>query len=209
MSSRRYEDYWTEPSPSPLTDPRTPDRRAFLWKRVASSGTGGLRLLDCGAGDGGLVTEAESRGHRAAGLELSAAAIELAHRANPDTDLRQHSVEELPWPVEAAAWDVVVSFEVIEHLLEPRALLQGANDALVPGGALFLSTPYHGLLKNLAVTALRFEKHFAVDGDHIRFFTDGALRRLLEDNGFRIVETAHVGRFWPLWANTVVWATKS
>ena len=53
-----------------------------------------------------------------------------------------------------AAVDVVVSFEVIEHLLEPRALLGGARSALVRGGALFISTPYHGLVKNMAVAAL-------------------------------------------------------
>ena len=40
------------------------------------------------------------------------------------------------------------------------------------GGAFFLSTPYHGLVKNLALAAFRFDRHFAVDGDHIRFFTD-------------------------------------
>jgi 2-polyprenyl-3-methyl-5-hydroxy-6-metoxy-1,4-benzoquinol methylase len=206
VSSQRYEDYWTEAAPSPLTDPRTPSRWEFLWKHVDS---GKLRLLDCGAGDGGLVAEARARGHAAVGLEVSTAAIARAHESYPGIDLRLHSVEDLPWPVEPNEWDVVVSFEVIEHLLEPRALLQGARAALAPGGALFVSTPYHGRMKNLALAALRFETHFAVDGDHIRFFTDRALRGLLEGTGFEVVQLAHVGRVWPVWANTVIWATKT
>lgn len=209
MSSKRYEDYWTDASPSPLADPLTASRRAFLWERVASAPDGKLTLLDCGAGDGGLVAEAQARGIEAAGLELSAAAIERAKENHPSIDIRRHSLEELPWPVEPASWDIVVSFEVIEHLLEPRAFLQGARAALVPGGALALSTPYHGLLKNLGIAAFRFENHFAVDGEHIRFFTDRAIRLLLDDNGFEIVKIVHLGRFRPIWANTVVWARKT
>ena len=208
MMPQRYEDYWSEVSPSPVTDPLTASRRAFLWARVGSFVPGELRLLDCGAGDGGLVAEAQARGFDAAGLEVSAAAIERAHASHPGIDLRRHSVEELPWPVEAAAWDIVVSFELIEHLLEPTALLRGAREALVPGGALALSTPYHGLVKNVAVAAFRFDSHFAVDGEHVRFFTDRAIRGMLEQYGFEITDAVHLGRFPPLWANTVVWARK-
>lgn len=209
MSSRRYEDYWTEAEPSPLSDPLTSRRSEFLWGRVPSVNAKRLRLLDCGAGHGALLAEARARGLEAAGLEVSGAAIARADESHPGVDLRQHSVEDLPWPIEPSSWDVVVSFEVIEHLLEPRALLGGARSALVRGGALFISTPYHGLVKNMAVAAFRFESHFAVDGDHIRFFTDRALRRLLETNGFEVLEIAHLGRFWPLWANTIIWSRKA
>jgi hypothetical protein len=78
----------------------------------------------------------------------------------------------------------------------------------VPGGALAASTPYHGLAKNVAIAAFRFDEHFAVEGDHIRFFTDRAVRKLLNANGFRAVDLTHAGRFWPVWANTLVWASK-
>ena len=98
---------------------------------------------------------------------------------------------------------------LIEHLLEPRALLRGAHSALVPGGALALSTPYHGLVKNLAIAAFRFDSHFGVDGEHVRFFTDTSLTRLLEESGFEVVEIVHLGRHAPLWANTLAWARKA
>jgi len=208
MSAGRYEDYWAAHAPSPLSDPLTRRRRDFLWARVGRVDSGQISLLDCGAGDGGLVEDARARGYRAVGLEVSAAAIERAEQTRPGLDLRRHSVEDLPWPVEAASWDAVVSFEVIEHLVEPRALLEGAQAALVPGGGLFISTPFHGIAKNLAVAAFRFDAHFAVEGDHIRFFTDRALRRLLESGGFAIVEIVHLGRVRPLWANTLVHARK-
>ena len=176
MSSQRYEHHWSVEVPAALTDPLTTKRREFLWQRVASLGGEVSRLLDCGAGDGSLVADARGRGMVATGLEISAAAIERAHANYPGIDIRRHSVEELPWPVEAASWDVVVSFEVIEHLLEPRAFLRGRPRGTCPGRRVCaVSTPYHGLVKNLAIAAFRFDSHFAVDGDHIRFFTDSAL----------------------------------
>lgn len=208
MSSQRYENHWSVDVPAALSDPLTRKRREFLWPRVASLRQDVPRLLDCGAGDGGLVAEACARGMEATGLEISAAAIERAQASHPGVDLRRHSVEELPWPVELASWDVVVSFEVIEHLLEPRALLRGAQNALVRGGALALSTPYHGLVKNLGIAAFRFDNHFGVDGEHVRFFTDRALSLLLERSGFEVAEIIHLGRYAPIWANTLVWARK-
>ena len=38
------------------------------------------------------------------------------------------------------------------------------------GGGLALTTPYHGRIKNFAVAALAFDRHFDVEGDHVRFF---------------------------------------
>jgi 2-polyprenyl-3-methyl-5-hydroxy-6-metoxy-1,4-benzoquinol methylase len=204
----RYERYWSAESPSPLTDPLSAERQQFVWdlQRAASAP---LRLLDAGAGDGALLAAAAARGIDAVGLELSGAAITRARAAHPDVDLRRHSVEELPWPVEPASFDVVASFEVIEHLLEPSVLVEGARSALRTGGAFVLSTPYHGLVKNLALAAVAFERHFAVEGDHVRFFTDAALARLLERHGFLVERIAHLGRVPTLWANTVVVARKA
>lgn len=208
MTSQRYEDYWAAESPAVLTDPLTTRRRSFLWERLPTGERRRGRLLDCGAGDGSLVAAALERGFDAIGIEISASAIDRSRGSHPAVDIRRHSVEDLPWPVEPGSQDVVVAFEVIEHLLEPRALLRGAHTALASGGSLFLSTPYHGWLKNVAIAALSFERHFAVDGEHVRFFTDGALRGLLDECGFEVAELTHVGRIFPMWANTVVWARR-
>jgi 2-polyprenyl-6-hydroxyphenyl methylase/3-demethylubiquinone-9 3-methyltransferase len=204
----RYEQYWSVKAPSPLSDPHTAARWRLLWERLPRLQTRPARLLDCGAGDGSLIAEAGLRGIEAVGLEISATAVERARSTSPLLDLRRHSVEDLPWPVASTYFDAVVSFEVLEHLLEPTALLEGARDALAPGGLLALSTPYHGLVKNLAIAAVRFEQHFAVEGDHIRFFTDRALRRLIESAGFVLSDVTHLGRLRPFWANSVVFAEK-
>jgi 2-polyprenyl-3-methyl-5-hydroxy-6-metoxy-1,4-benzoquinol methylase len=192
-----------------LTDPLTGQRQAIVWRLLERHHQRALRLLDCGAGAGGLVADACARGHSAIGIEVSRAAVERARSLHGDLDIRCHSVEHLPWPVEPSSFDVVVSFEVVEHLLEPRALLRGARTALVDGGRLVLSTPFHGRLKNVILAAVGFERHFDVDGDHVRFFTDRSLASLLRSEGFEVEALTHLGRRAPVWANTVVVARKA
>jgi SAM-dependent methyltransferase len=205
-----YEAYWARPAPPPRADPLFGKRLELLWPVIeAARSGGGCSVLDAGSGDGALVAELRRRGIDATGIEVSERAIALARNADPDATFIQHSAEDLPWPVENGAFDCVVSFEVIEHLLQPVAMLQGASDALRPGGYLALTTPYHGLLKNVVIALVAFERHFAPEGDHIRFFTDLALRRILAGVGLAVRRISHFGRFPGLWAGTFVWAQKT
>jgi 2-polyprenyl-3-methyl-5-hydroxy-6-metoxy-1,4-benzoquinol methylase len=196
-----YEDYWDRPEPPPLDDPLAP-RRLELVRMLLRRGHA-RRVVDAGAGAGDLVAALADDGYETVGLEVSKRAVALAGERHPGSTLIRHSVEELPWPVQQGLFDAVVSLEVIEHLLRPRRLLEGAHRALRPGGMLVLSTPYHGLAKNLALAGLRFDRHFAVEGDHIRFFSDAALRRLAAETGFEVDRIEHLGRAWPLWANSL------
>jgi 2-polyprenyl-3-methyl-5-hydroxy-6-metoxy-1,4-benzoquinol methylase len=206
MTQAYYEEYWLREEESVVGDPLTPTRIQLLLAQLQPSDR---RILDVGCGPGTLVGELADGGYEATGFDISDRAVELASRRYPTALFRQHAVEEHPWPVEAGSQDVVVSFEVIEHLLSPRALLEGASKALAPGGHLALSTPYHGLLKSTAIALVAFDRHFAVEGDHIRFFSDRALRRLLGYAGFEVERVRHFGRFAGLWAGVFVWARKA
>jgi 2-polyprenyl-3-methyl-5-hydroxy-6-metoxy-1,4-benzoquinol methylase len=161
-----------------------------------------------GSGPGIVAGVLARDGHYTTGMDISQRAVEFAGERYPSATFIRHSAEETPWPIEPGSQDVVVAFEVIEHLLRPRALIGGAQEALRVGGRLALSTPFHGRLKNVAVSLFAFDHHFAPEGDHIRFFTDRALRHLLTSNGFEVEQIHHVGRFAPLWAGVFVWARK-
>lgn len=207
MSTERYyEEYWSRVDPSPLRDPLAATRLRLLKEELRRAGA--HRVLDVGCGTGGAAAALEAAGLEAAGFDISPRAVELAREAHPNCSFETQSVEELPWPTAPQSLDAVFAFEVIEHLLEPRRLLEGAFDSLRRGGHLALTTPYHGRLKNFALVAVAFEKHFAVDGDHIRFFTDRELRRLLDETGFTVERVKHIGRVSGFWADVFVWARK-
>jgi 2-polyprenyl-3-methyl-5-hydroxy-6-metoxy-1,4-benzoquinol methylase len=203
---RYYDEYWDREQITMLNDPLAAMRLRFL--REALAGSGAETALDVGCGTGRVVSALAAEGVHATGMDLSARAVELAEAAHPGCDFVQHGVEALPWPVADGSVDVVVAFEVIEHLLQPERLLQGARDALASNGRLVLTTPYHGRAKNIALALSSFDKHFAVNGDHIRFYTDAALRSSLERAGFVVERVRHFGRVWPLWAGVFVCARK-
>jgi len=200
-----YEMYWRRDAPPPLADPLSATRLSLLRSVLHE---GDRRILDVGSGAGWLAGELAREGADATGIDISQHAVELARERHPSAAFVRHSIEELPWPIEARSQDVVTAFEVLEHLLRPRCLVEGARQALRTGGHLALSTPYHGRAKNVVVSLVAFEHHFAPEGDHIRFFTDAALQGLLESNGFAVERIRHFGRFAPLWAGVFVWARK-
>lgn len=200
-----YEEYWHRVSLSPLADPLMPKRHSLLREHMR---TDDRLILDVGCGAGSLVGELERGGFEATGFDISDRAVEIASARYPSSTFVRHSAEDLPWPVASQSQDVVAAFEVIEHLLRPRALLQGAREALRNGGHIAISTPYHGRIKDVVISLIAFDHHFAPEGDHIRFFTDAALRRLLASNGFEVEGVRHFGRFAPLWAGVFVWARK-
>jgi 2-polyprenyl-3-methyl-5-hydroxy-6-metoxy-1,4-benzoquinol methylase len=201
---QHYEDYWRRPEPAPLGDPLASVRLRLLEEELER--VRAQRILDAGCGAGQLVGELAARGYDATGIDVAGAAFALAPSG---VELVEHSVEQLPWPVEHESVDVVVSFEVIEHLLRPDLLVAGAFDVLRPGGYVALTTPYHGLVKNLAIAVSAFDKHYDVVGDHVRFFSDRSLAALVRGTGFEIERIRHFGRFAPVWAGTFVWARKA
>jgi SAM-dependent methyltransferase len=107
---------------------------------------------------------------------------------------------------EGSRFDAVVSSDVIEHLYRPAALIEAAATLLKPGGYLIVGTPYHGYLKNLAISVLnKWDFHHGVswDGGHIKFFSVRTLRDLVARHGFRDVTFHCYGRLPWLWKHMI------
>jgi 2-polyprenyl-6-hydroxyphenyl methylase/3-demethylubiquinone-9 3-methyltransferase len=97
--------------------------------------------------------------------------------------------------------------EVVEHLFYPRRLFEVSDRLLVEGGLLIVSTPYHGYLKNLAVSVIGgWDRHFGVevDGGHIKFFSKAALGKMALQCGFSKPHFRGVGRSPWLWKSMVL-----
>lgn len=86
--------------------------------------------------------------------------------------------------------NVVVAFEVIEHLFDPRIFISGIRSRIHPGGLLILSCP-NG--EGFDISMLGPEA-LAVDAEHVNLFNPEALKILLEKEGFDVLETSTPGR---------------
>lgn len=166
-------------------------------------------ICDLGCGNGYLTHRLAEAGFNAMGVDASPSGIAAAKRnygkslqficadigsENPGKQLRRGSC------------DAVISSEVIEHLYRPADLIETAKWLLKPEGWLLVTTPYHGYMKYLALTALgKMDKHLNPlwDGGHIKFFSVRTLSELLEIHGMHVENFTFYGRLPFLWKSMI------
>jgi SAM-dependent methyltransferase len=145
------------------------DRVLQHLKRLAP-----CRVLDIGCGPGALVSELSALGFEAYGVDRSAKAMEIGkqlQRHSPGMTIQQQLDES--WK---GTFDVVMSFEVIEHLQDDVGAMREWRQYLKPGGRLILSTPAHQSRWNAA-------DEWA---GHVRRYERVQLVRAVEDAGFEV-----------------------
>ena len=171
-------------------------------------------VLDAGCGNGALAAELATDGYHVVGIDADAHGLELARARAPGVEFVQAVFEGDPASLTATGdgrVDVVVSTEVVEHLYAPHELVRFAFAALRPGGRFIITTPYHGFLKNLALSLVNgWDRHFSVDwhGGHIKFWSRQSLSTLLEKYGFRVIGFRGVGRAPYLWKSMILIAER-
>lgn len=167
-----------------------------------------LRILDVGCGNGYWALRLAGSGHRVVGIDASAERIEKARSEVPEArferlDISDRLLEELG----ESPFDLVISTEVVEHLFSPRTWAEACFEALRPGGRFVCSTPYHGWLKNVLISASgRWDRHHHTlrATGHIKFFSEATLRRLLADAGFTEIVFRGAGGLPWLWKSMVM-----
>jgi SAM-dependent methyltransferase len=110
----------------------------------AAERTAGARVLDFGTGTGYGAARLAATAGSVTGVDVSQAAVDYANRRYQadNLDFRTISpVEEAPLPFPDDTFDVVTSFQVIEHVPSPQAYLAEAKRVLKPGGTLLCVTP--------------------------------------------------------------------
>lgn len=133
---------WWDPTGDmrPLHD-INPLRTAYIERRA--QGLKGKRVLDVGCG-GGLLSEAmAASGARVTGIDLAGQVIGAAQRhaeqSGLDIDYRVLSARDLAADL-AAAFDIVVASEMLEHVDEPAHLVEDCARLTAAGGHAFFST---------------------------------------------------------------------
>lgn len=168
------------------------------------------RVCDLGSGNDALAGALRDAGFQAAGVEYDKQGVEIARQNYPGINFYNLGVQDDPAPVlagEGAAFDAVVSTEVVEHLFSPHLLPVFARQIVREGSFLVISTPYHGYLKNLALSVFnKWDKHHTPlwHGGHIKFWSRKTLTQLLEANGFRVTEFHGAGRLPWLWKSMIL-----
>jgi SAM-dependent methyltransferase len=110
----------------------------YWW---ATQFAAGRRVLDAGCGTAyGTRMLAEAGAAHVTGVDVATAVLDAARPGCPgNVELLQGDLRELPVP--DRAFDLVVCFEVIEHVDDPEAALMELERVVAPGGILLISSP--------------------------------------------------------------------
>jgi 2-polyprenyl-3-methyl-5-hydroxy-6-metoxy-1,4-benzoquinol methylase len=105
--------------------------------RYLSKPTQGQHLLDIGCGNGDFLLSAREAGWQVSGLEPDPKAAEVARQRGVDV-----TVGAIDLLADASdCFDVVTISHVIEHVHDPKQLLQAVHRLLKPGGMVYIDTP--------------------------------------------------------------------
>ncbi|BBZ48811.1 class I SAM-dependent methyltransferase [Mycobacterium heidelbergense] len=113
-------------------------RHQVVYQRLAPR-CAGREVLEAGCGEGYGADLIAGVARRVVAVDYDAAAVAHVRGRYPRVELMQANLAELPLP--DASVDVVVNFQVIEHLWDQSQFVAECARVLRPAGLLMVSTP--------------------------------------------------------------------
>ncbi|MDH4201284.1 MAG: class I SAM-dependent methyltransferase [Phycisphaerae bacterium] len=139
----------------------------------------GKTALELGCGSGQLASFFYKKGVSIIASDISETAIDHARKLYPDVMFQTHSAEELPY--EDGSFDIVMSFDVLEHLPNVAQHLREVRRVLKPDGYYLFQTPNklsNAIFETLKCRSMAWKKY------HPSLHFYGQLKRRLKHCGF-------------------------
>lgn len=148
------------------------------------------RILDVGCFAGFFLELAQKNRWKTYGIEPSEWAIEYAKRKG--IEIIGKDIDKTY--IKSEFFDAVTMWDVIEHLANPAKVIEKIHKSLRQGGILAIGTP--------DVDSFLFRllggNHPYFIRMHLVLFSPKTIKRLLEENGFEILEIYKYGRTYPV-----------
>lgn len=135
----------------------------------------GLKIADVGCGTGGMLSVL-SRWGEVTGVDESPLAREYCARRGFPGILSPKEFQE-----RGDQYDLVTSFDVVEHIPDDAAFLRGLYERLVPGGRLLITVPAYAFLWS----------SFDEMNHHQRRYSRGEITARVDEAGFTVERSSH------------------
>lgn len=149
-------------------------------------------VLDIGGGEGctSRMLLDQQLASRADLWEYHPTAVATARASGKFEDIHQVDLNAIEsWPA-GRSYDLILLLDVLEHLLDPWAVLKHIKDYLQPAGQIVISLPNVRDATVVAPLVLKGDWHYdengVLDRTHFRFFTRRTMRQMIQDAGLHI-----------------------
>lgn len=155
--------------------------RIQIIRRHITKPAGRVKLLDVGCGTGWFLEVAKNEGFDVSGIELGK---EIAEQTSKrlGIEIFKQTIQEVP---EDHKFDVITLFDVLEHVRDPKAVLNAVRNHLNVGGIALVFTPN---LDSVGMRILRERSSLVMPAEHLFQFTPQSLRRLIVNASLEVVE---------------------
>lgn len=185
-----YKDYWQHPQFEDCTYVRWKADLTRSHPRVRAARS----ILDVGCGGGAILHALDKRDARLCGIEVSAEAVAALDARGFEGAVVDLEKGALPYPSDT--FDVVLCYDVFEHLFAPDVLLKEIRRVLAPDGAALLCVPNTLNAFNRLVFALgdyvdimdTSHRTSELFSNHIRLFSKKLYERFLTEGAFDVTE---------------------
>ncbi len=135
-------------------------------------------LIDLGCSSGLFLECARKRGWNVYGTEYAEECITYCAAKN----IKVFKSDKLPSEFFNLKFDVVTSFEVIEHINTPNEEIEFVKKILRKNGAFYFTTPNFNSISRFLLK----EKWNVIEyPEHLSYFTSNTIHRLLQKHGFK------------------------
>lgn len=169
--------------------------RADIVDQLPHDPAGRILEIGCGEGATGALAKAQGKCARYIGIDRDA---EAAASARQVLDMViEGDVEALDLAQTGGPFDAVILSEVLEHLVDPWALIARLRQIMRPGALIHASSPniaHHRIIRALLRGQFAYAESGAMDRTHLRWFTPQSYRSMFEEAGF---ETLAVNALTP------------
>jgi 2-polyprenyl-3-methyl-5-hydroxy-6-metoxy-1,4-benzoquinol methylase len=160
-------------------------------REYCETGSGSLRFLDIGCGNGSLLSRAQKLGFMCEGVETCRP---LAEEVSRKLSCIVHTQLLSECDFDGQLFDVVTMYDLIEHLNDPIVDILRVRSWLKPGGILFVLTPNDDAMMRraarLAYAATLGSFHYPLKrlyySHHLSYFTASSLQAFLKTAGFDV-----------------------
>lgn len=145
------------------------------------------KIIDVGCGIGYFLIEAKKRGWEVYGTELSEKSAEICQHKG--INIEKGILKSENYSTEM--FDIITSFEVIEHINYPQIDLKNFHSVLRKGGLVYITTPnFNSLLRY----RLKSKYNVISYPEHLSYYTPKTLRKIFELSGFKVdrIETTGI-----------------
>jgi 2-polyprenyl-3-methyl-5-hydroxy-6-metoxy-1,4-benzoquinol methylase len=147
----------------------------------------GQRVLELGTGPGTVTRILHDKGCKVTGVEMDPDT--LATCAPFCERTLQANLEDPLWwqPLEGEKFEVIICADVLEHLRDPRPLLEKLPVFLRDGGCVLMSLPnasHLTIVASLLGGRFPYQKNGLLDNTHLKFYGREDLDALLRECGF-------------------------